>query len=318
MEKLKIFSALLCLFVPMQLGASELGTLTIVSGSYGGGWELTARATGDTLVSLGLADTFKLETLEGAAGWRAFEMFLTKDKHREDILVQSEPLISGFLKKRYNKGFRDLRPVALIAAEYSCIIVAGDSPYKNLSDILSVIKNTPAKIPILLGGRSGAGDHIVANMIFKAAGIENTTGLRYMFTDGGDNAAIRHLKEKKYIIAISGYNSIITNNLKEKNIRVIGITSLNRIDELRTLKEQGVNIEYANWRGFFARKDIPEEKFYKYLHSLKTLSESSEWKAVLKKNGWNSYFKSGPELDGFLIRHEQNLKSVMQELEIIR
>lgn len=309
---------ILFFFIFAQLGASELGTLTIVNGSYGGGWELTARATGEALVSLGLADDFKLETLEGAAGWRALEMFITQDKHKKDLLVQSEPLISGFLKKRYNKGFRDLRPVALMAAEYSCVIVANDSPYKKFSDILSAIKKTPVKIPISLGGRSGAGDHIVANMIFKAAGIKNTTDLRYMFSDGGDNAAIRLIKQRKYIIAITGYNSIITKHLRENAIRVIGITSIDKVDGQMSLKEQGVDIEYANWRGFFARKDIPEEKFQNYLNSLKTLSESSKWKDVLKQNDWSPYFKSGLELDEFLARHEKNLQSVMKELGIIK
>lgn len=305
------------MFIFAQLDAKELDTFTIVNGSYGGGWELTSKVTGETLVSLGLANNFKIKTKEGATGWRALEMFLSNERHKEDILVQSEPLISGFLMKRYGSGFRDLRPVALMSAEYACIVVANDSPYKNFADILTAIKKDHMKIPISLGGRRGAGDHIIANMIFKAAGITDPTKLRYIFSDGGDSAAIKYLSKMNKFIGISGYNSIIIDALKKKDIRIIAVTSANRVDGHMTLKEHGVDIEYANWRGFFARKDIPNEKFNTYLKVLKTLSESPEWKVVLKRNVWSSFFKSGPELIEFLTQHEQRLKATMQDLKII-
>lgn len=100
--------------------ATQLNHINIVNGSYGGGWELTARVTGENLVQLGLATSFSIETVEGGAGARALEMFLRDERYKNSILVQSEPLISGFLKKSYQKGFRDLRPIALMAAEYAC------------------------------------------------------------------------------------------------------------------------------------------------------------------------------------------------------
>lgn len=102
MKKLKYICFV---FILMQLEAMALDDITIVNGSYGGGWELTAKVTGKTLVSLGLANDYKIETLEGGAGWRALQMFTSEDKYKEDILVQSEPLISGFLKKDIVKAF---------------------------------------------------------------------------------------------------------------------------------------------------------------------------------------------------------------------
>jgi putative tricarboxylic transport membrane protein len=305
-------------FFSINLIADEINKLTIVNGSYGGGWELTSKVTGNTLVSLGLVKSFRIETLEGAAGWRALDMFIANDKFKNDILVQSEPLISGFLKKMYRKGFRDLRPIALVAAEYSCLIVAYNSPYNDLSEVLSAIKSDPSKIPISLGGRAGAGDHITANIIFKAANINNPADLRYTFSDGGDNATIDLLSNTEQIIGISGYNSIITHAVAAKKIRVIAITSKHTIDGHRSFKEQGVDIEYANWRGFFARKNISNEKFNAYSKALNTLSHSPKWHRVLKENDWSPFYKTGPELNEFLIQHEKKLKMTMQELNIIK
>lgn len=133
-----------------------------------------------------------------------------------------------------------------MAAEYSCLIVAYNSPYKNVTDVLNALKNFPERVPISLGGRRGAGDHITASMVFKAAGIERATELRYVFANGGDSFTIEHLKNANNIVGISGYNSITTDAVKKNEIRIIGVTSNERIDGYMTLKEQGVDIEYAN------------------------------------------------------------------------
>lgn len=309
----------LCLAVLIcgSVNAKPIDKLTIVNGSYGGGWELTAKLTGESLLSLGLADSYDIVTLEGGAGWRALKMFASDENFKNDLLVQSEPLISGYLKDLYYIGFRDLKPVALMAAEYSCVVVAFDSPYQNFNDILTVLNNDSANIPISLGGRPGAGDHITATMIFKAANINNLTKLRYTFSDGGDNATVKRLIKKKSMIGVTGYNSIITQAAKEKKIRIIALTSAQSIDGHSTLKEAGVDIEYANWRGFFARKDINQKDFDRYLSSLSALSQSKQWNTILKENGWSPFFKSGEELDKFLIEHEKNLKVIMQALNII-
>jgi putative tricarboxylic transport membrane protein len=241
MTKFKLLGVffLACLLTLSRSNASELGHVTIVNGSYGGGWELTAQVTGETLVDLGLADSFTIKTLEGGAGSRALDMFLSEDQYKNSILVQSEPLISGFLKRSYQKGFRDLRPVALMAAEYTCLLVPNNAPYQNADDVLNVIKKNPASIPISLGGRYGTGDHIIANMIFKAGNVSNPTELRYIFSDGGDKATIRYLTTTRYVVGISGYNSIISEASKNKEIRVIGLTSEDSIDGHPTLREQG-------------------------------------------------------------------------------
>jgi len=313
-----LYLTFIIILLPTRLNASvEVDSLTIVNGSYGGGWELTSKVTGETLVSLGLINRFKIDTIEGGAGWRALNTFLSDDLYKEDILVQSEPLLSGYLKKRYLKGVRDLRPISLLAAEYSCVIVAYDSHYNNFSDVRRALQDSPEKTPISLGGRKGAGDHITANMIFKAAGIADARNLRYVFSDGGDTAAINHLKQSKNIVGVSGYNSIIAKAVLDNEIRIIGITSAERVDGHLSLKEQGVDIEYANWRGFFARKDISEDKFNRYLNILKKMSESKEWQAVLKENGWSIFLKSGPELTKFLNLHEKKLKEIMQDLNLI-
>jgi len=304
--------------MPTNLAANEIKNLTIINGSYGGGWELTSKVTAKTLVSLGLARSYNIETLEGGAGWRALEMFITDDRFQHDILIQSEPLISGSLKRMYHKGFRDLRPIALIAAEYSCLVVAYDSPYKNFSDVLSALEANPSQVPISVGGRFGTGDHITASIIFNAAKVINTANLRYSFSDGGDDATVNYLIKSEKMIGVTGYNSIIRSAVDEKKVRVIAITSLNKVDGHSSFKELGINIEHANWRGFFARKDISEDKFKTYLSALSTLSKSKEWHNVLKENGWSPFFKVGSDLHEYLVEHEKKLKMTMKDLNIIK
>lgn len=68
---------------------------------------------------------------------------------------------------------------------------------------------------------------------------------------------------------------------------------------IKTLKEQGVDVELVNWRGLFANKSIEKEKLAEYQAMLKKLSKSDTWKSVEKKYGWNESLIMGDELDAF-------------------
>ena len=57
-------------------------------------------------------------------------------------------------------------------------------------------------------------------------------------------------------------------------------------DGAPTMKEQGIDTSFVNWRGFFAAPDLPSATLAAYQDALTKMYETPEWEAVRSRNGW--------------------------------
>ena len=67
---------------------------------------------------------------------------------------------------------------------------------------------------------------------------------------------------------------------KAGEVRIIGVTSAERIDaapDAPTLKEQGYDAEFVNWRGFFAAPGLPADKAEAYRKAIAKMYDTPEW-----------------------------------------
>jgi putative tricarboxylic transport membrane protein len=61
--------------------------------------------------------------------------------------------------------------------------------------------------------------------------------------------------------------------------------------QVKTLKDQGIDVEITNWRGVVAPPDIKPAERDAAIAAMKKLHDSDEWKAALEKNEWTDFFK---------------------------
>jgi hypothetical protein len=71
---------------------------------------------------------------------------------------------------RYNEN--DVRWLAAVGADYGAVIVADNSPFKSLKDVMAAVKADPAKVVFGAGGTVGSQDWMKAALTAKAAGRE--------------------------------------------------------------------------------------------------------------------------------------------------
>ena len=104
-------------------------------------------------------------------------------------------------------------------------------------------------------------------------------------------------------------------------MRVIGVTSAKRVDALpdaKTFKEQGVDAEFVNWRGFFAAPGLPADKAKAYRNVISAMYKTPEWDVVRKRNGWVNIHNSGDAFTKFLEKQEGVIKALMIELGFLK
>lgn len=286
----------------------------LIPGGEGGGWDTTARETGQALIKTGLIKQATFENLSGAGGGRAL-MSLIAGPHEETLMVQSTPLILRNLTGTVQQSFRDITPVSLTIAEYQVLAVPSDSPYTSVNALLNAIKEDPIKNGILGGSPKGSLDHVTTALMLKEAGIPINEA-RYLPNDGGGDA-LKRLFGKVGVALVTGYGEI-AREYEAGKLRLLGITSEQRLPNLNvpTMKEQGLDVVFINWRGFFAKPDLPKDRYLAYRNALVTLTTTKAWQEVLEKYGWNHFIKTDQELLQFLENQEGEMKEILSTLEL--
>ena len=79
-----------------------------------------------------------------------------------------------------------------------------------------------------------------------------------------------------------------------------------------TLVDQGFDLTFANWRGFFAHQTTSDASYDTLVQTLKAAVDSSYFDAIRKKNGWQPHFIAGEDFTTFLTEQETQIKALME------
>ncbi|WP_020409379.1 Bug family tripartite tricarboxylate transporter substrate binding protein [Hahella ganghwensis] len=302
----------------MSAHAASVDTINfLIPGGEGGGWDTTARETGNALKATGLVSNVSFRNMSGGGGGRALENLIQKaGEHDQTLMVQSTPLILRNLTSVIKNGFRDITPVSLMIAEYQVVVVPADSPIATVGELISAVKSDYAKNSIIGGSAKGSLDHITAVLIMDASGLD-VKKMRYVPSDGGGEALDR-LYKKVGSALVTGVGEVI-DEVNSGKLRVLGVTSEERIPgiEAKTMKEQGVDVVFANWRGFFAKPGLSDSQRNLYADTLQALTKTDEWKAIRAKYGWEDFYKRDGELMGFLETQEEAIRKTLQSVDML-
>ena len=287
----------------------------LIPGGAGGGWDGTARGTGEALTKSGLVGSTSFENMSGGGGGKAIGFLIENaESSHGTLMVNSTPIVIRSLTKVFPQNFRDLTLIAGTIGDYAAFVVNKDSPLNSFSDLLEAYKANPRDVAIGGGSVPGGMDHLVAAMSMKAAG-QDPTKVKYIPYDAGGKAMAALLSGE--IKALStGFSEAIA--LAEAGeVKIIGVTSAERnktMPDVQTLKEQGVDVEFVNWRGFFAAPGLPDDKAKAYRDALAKMYDTAEWEEVRARNGWVNIHNSGEDFGAFLEKQEKQIGDLMKEL----
>jgi putative tricarboxylic transport membrane protein len=287
----------------------------LIPGGAGGGWDGTARGTGEALMGAGLVGTASYENMSGGGGGKAIGyMIENAESQHGTLMVNSTPIVIRSLTGVFPHNFRDLTLVAGTIGDYAAIVVSKDSPINSMSDLIAAYKADMGGTAIGGGSVPGGMDHLVAAMVMQAAG-EDPTAVKYIPYDAGGKAMAALLSGE--IAALSTGFSEAVDLANAGEVKIIGITADERVDayaDAQTMKEQGIDTSFVNWRGFFAAPGLPDDKLVMYQDALNKMYETPEWEAVRAQNGWVNIHNSGDDFKAFLENQETVIGNLMKEL----
>ncbi len=287
----------------------------LVPGGAGGGWDGTARGTGEALTGAGLVGSASYENMSGGGGGVAIAyMIENSESQHGTLMVNSTPIVIRSLTGVFPQSFRDLTLIAGTIGDYATIVVNTDSPIQSMGDLLEAYRADPGGTAIGGGSVPGGMDHLVAAMAMQAAG-EDPLDVRYIPYDAGGAAMAALLSGEIQALSTGFSEAVDLANAGE--VRIIGVTSAERVDtypDAPTMTEQGIEMEFVNWRGFFGAPSLTVDEAQAYRDTLAAMYDTPEWEAVRARNGWVNIHNSGDDFRAFLEEQETAIGELMRTL----
>ena len=287
----------------------------LIPGGAGGGWDGTARGTGEALTKSGLVGSATYENMSGGGGGKAIAHLIeTADKQHGTLMVNSTPIVIRSLQKVFPQNFRDLELVAATIGDYGALVAGKGADIQTLEALVTAYKADPSKVAIGGGSVAGGMDHLVAALIMKGAGGEPTS-VKYIPYDAGGKAMAGLLSGEIQALS-TGFSEAVA-LAEQGEVTILCVTAEERIadkPDYPTCKESGSDATFVNWRGFFAAPGLPAEKKEAYIAVLGKMYETEEWETVRARNGWVEIYKPGDEFRSFLEGQEKQIGDLMKEL----
>lgn len=291
----------------------------LIPGGAGGGWDGTARGTGEALSKSGLISTVSYENMSGGGGGKAIAHLIeTAGQKKDTLMVNSTPIVIRSLTKVFPQSFRDLTPIAATIGDFGAFVVKSDSKYTDFKQVVADYNKDNKSVKIAGGSARGSMDHLVAAMAFKAAGAEPTK-VRYVAYDAGGKAMAGLLSGETQLLSTGFSEALALAAAGEVRILVMtGDERSSAAPEVPTLKELGYDTTFVNWRGFFAAPGVSDSQAQAYADMLEKMYATPEWSTVRDRNGWTEIFKPRDQFVAFLEQQEQIVGDLMHELGFLK
>jgi putative tricarboxylic transport membrane protein len=288
----------------------------MVPNSPGGGYDLTARTAVKIMEDDDLTGRVEVFNVIGAGGTVAMAR-LMNERGNEDLMMT---MGLGVVGATYTNGSdikaSDATAIAKLIEDPGALFVPADSPFKTVQDLVAAWKADPSQITIGGGSSPGGPDHLFPMELAKAVGVEPKS-VNFITYDGGGDL-LTALLGKKIAVGTSSPGELI-DQIEAGQLRVLGVSSEERVEgvDAPTLKEAGIDLTFANWRGVLAPPGISDEARQSMVTLLEKLHSTQGWKDALVKNGWTDAFVTGAEFEQFLKDQDNRVSTTLTELGLL-
>ena len=297
--------------------ASALDSLTLIApANPGGGWDQTARTLQEVMQSQGIVPTVTVENVPGAGGTVGLAQFVDQRAGSGDaLLVGGLVMVGAILTNESPVTLDQVTPIARLTGEYEVLVVPASSPIQTLADLMVAFESDPGSVS-WGGGSAGGTEHILAGLIAQSLKVD-PTGVNYIpFSGGGE--ALAAILGGHVTVGVSGYGEW-AGQIQAGELRALGISSPERVPgiDIPTLKEQGIDIELANWRAVMAPPDLSAEDRQALLDAVDKTVKSDGWQAQLKARNWMDTYLAGDDFAAFLAAENERVTATLKAIGLV-
>lgn len=270
----------------------------VVPYSPGGSTDVGARLMAEALEEK-LDTTIVVENREGAGGQVGFTSLANAkcDGYTFGHVNLPPVIVSALDETRGASYDRDsFAPVALQVIDPTAIVVAKDSPYKSIDDLVQAAKDNPGKIRYTTTG-VGTDEHFAMLAAEKSMGVDFSP---VHFSDGGGSPKTAFLggELEIYVANVSDVADMAENDQG----RVLGVMTAERspfLPEIPTFQESGYDVEMASSRGYAFPECVPAEIVDKVSTAVGSVMEDEAFLEKMKNLGLAPSYKDSAEFSEY-------------------
>ncbi|WP_408004705.1 Bug family tripartite tricarboxylate transporter substrate binding protein [Pseudonocardia lacus] len=294
-------------------GSQVRGLRILVPNSPGSGYDLTARTAATALEDSGLTGSVEVFNLPGAGGTVGLGRTVTESGNDRLVMSMGLGVVGAVFTNDSPAKLADVTPVARLTEESEVVVVADDSPYRSVDDLIAVWKADPGGVPVGGGSSPGGPDHLAPMLIAQAIGLA-PRDVNYVAYDGGGEL-LAAILGSKVAFGVSGVGEY-ADQIAAGELRVLAVSAGERVAGLDapTLREAGVDVEFTNWRGVVAPPDLDEQARAELVDLLTALRGTPQWTEALQRNGWTDAFLPGEGFGAFLTAENDRVADVLRGL----
>ncbi|OZI18698.1 LacI family transcriptional regulator [Bordetella genomosp. 9] len=298
-----IFVGVCALHATAALAYPDKPIRLIVPFPPGGGTDALARQVANEMGTM-KGWTFVIENRPGAGGNLGVDLVAKSAPDGYTLVIgQTSNLAINptlYAKLPYDPE-RDLTPVGLVADAPLVLVVASNSPYKTLADVVAASKAKPGSLDVATSG-NGTVAHLATVMFQKDAGI-SLTHVPYKGAAQGSTDLIGG----QIAMYMSSVPTLI-GHIRSGAMRALAVTSLQRTDDLPdvpTFAESGFkDFDAVTWFGLAGPRGLPADVVATLNKALNAALEAPSTRKLFQAQG-AAVRSSTPEAFGKLIHDDR-------------
>lgn len=306
---MKLKSPLLAIILASAAALGSAGPLDktecIAAAKPGGGFDLSCKLVQAALMQgKYVSDPMRITYMPGGIGAVAYNTIIAQRPAEANTLVaySGGSLLNIAQGKfgRYNEN--DVRWVSAVGSDFGAIIVAENSPFKTLKDLIAAIKTDPTKVVFGAGGSVGSQDWMKAALTARAAGLDPKS-MRFVAFEGGGEAITA--LQGGHVQVYSGDASEAEEQIKAgAKIRVLAVMADKRLEGslsgVPTAKEQGMDVEWPIIRGYYVGPKVSDADYKVWVDTFNKMLATPEFNKLRAERGLFKFAMTGPELTTYI------------------
>lgn len=248
----------------------------------------------------------------GRVGWNWFASQAEPDGYT--LAAYNIPhFIAQSIEGGVNYSADSFEPIANWGADPAVFVVAADSEFNSMADVVEYAKAHPGGLTFS-GAGLYVGHHIAALQLEKAAGVD----LAYIPSNAGGAGAMKSVIAGEVLGGVNNLSDAFRAR-EAGNVKILGVFDLERnsfIDDVPTMKEQGFDIDNAsvNFRGVMVPKGTPQEIIDQLAEVVPTMFENSRVQKKMSAGGSPMHIMNREEVQEMWAARQKTLEDLLSGL----
>jgi putative tricarboxylic transport membrane protein len=272
----------------------------------GGGSDLSGRA-----IAAGLEDgtglNISVENREGGSGAVGYSYFLQQQGKDNFLLASETALVALPLTQDVEFDYTSFTPIMKVGDDYTLLVVGPDSPFETCSDVVEAAASD--RVVAAVSGATSL-DEIVFSLVEDETGVEFD---RVPFDSGSEVLAA--LLGGQIDVASLNPGEVL-GQLESGDLKALCAFSEERYEyealaDIPTATEQGIEVAFAQYRGFIAPGGISEEAKEFWIDAAKEYEKSDAYATYIEENVMQATALYGDDFAEYLEGNSADLESVL-------